>query len=240
MITDRSDASASLEGCLVCGAALVYSTTPSAQVCDLCGGEESALISCPGGHFICDQCHRATVTDVVRRVLETTVSTDPSAILEQILALPTLTMHGPEHHAIVPGVIIAAARNAGVALPPGGLDAALRRGGKIPGGWCGYYGACGAAVGVGVAVSVITEATPLKGEQRSLALAGTSFALTRMVDGQPRCCKRASRVAVAAAVEYLRDHLAIDLPAPGAVRCSSAARNKECPGELCPYFLAIV
>jgi hypothetical protein len=240
MITHRSDASASLEGCLVCGAELAYSTTASVQVCDLCGGEESAQISCPGGHFVCDQCHRATVTDVVRRVLETTESTDPSAILEQILALPTLTMHGPEHHAIVPGVIIASAGNAGVALPPGGLDAALRRGGKIPGGWCGYYGACGAAVGVGVAVSVITEATPLKGEPRSQALAATAFALTRMIDGQPRCCKRASRVAVAAAVEYLRDQLGLDLPAPGAVRCTSAARNKECPGESCPYFVAIV
>jgi hypothetical protein len=224
----------------VCGAELAYSTTASVQVCDLCGGEESAQISCPGGHFVCDQCHRATVTDVVRRVLETTESTDPSAILEQILALPTLTMHGPEHHAIVPGVIIASAGNAGVALPPGGLDAALRRGGKIPGGWCGYYGACGAAVGVGVAVSVITEATPLKGEPRSQALAATAFALTRMIDGQPRCCKRASRVAVAAAVEYLRDQLGLDLPAPGAVRCTSAARNKECPGESCPYFVAIV
>jgi hypothetical protein len=240
MTTDRPDAPASLEGCMICGATLVYSTTASAQVCDLCGREESAMISCPGGHFVCDACHRATVTNVVRRVLETTESTDPSAILEQILALPTLTMHGPEHHAIVPGVIIASAGNAGVALPPGGLDAALRRGGKVPGGWCGYYGACGAAVGVGVAVSVITEATPLKGEPRSQALAATAFALTRMIDGQPRCCKRASRVAVAAAVEYLRDQLGLDLPAPGAVRCTSAARNKECPGESCPYFVAIV
>ena len=46
-----------------------------------------------------------------------------------------------------------AARNAGRDLPAEALDTVLRRGGKVPGGWCGYYGACGAAVGVGVAVS---------------------------------------------------------------------------------------
>ena len=106
----------------------------------------------------------------------------------------------------------------------------------MPGGWCGYYGTCGAAVGVGVAVSVLTGATPLKGEQRSLALGATSCALVRMVDGDPRCCKRASRVAVRAAVDYLHDHLAIDLPADDGVRCSYTARNAQCAGEHCEFF----
>ena len=233
---DETGPGASTDGCLVCGAALLYSTIATIQVCDICGQEESALISCPQGHFICDACHCATAMDVVRHVLETTPSSDPVAILERILALPALTMHGPEHHAIVPGVIVAAARNAGAAVPPEALDAALRRGAKVPGGWCGYYGACGAAIGAGIAVSVITQATPLKGEQRSLAIAATSLALARVADDQPRCCKRASRVAVAAAVDFLRDRLGIELPAATNARCSSSSRNRECARELCPYF----
>lgn len=226
------------DGCLVCGAELVYSTSISTQVCDLCGREDQSLISCPNGHFVCDACHAATAMDRIGRVLASTPLADPSAVLEQILALPGLPMHGPEHHAIVPGVLIAAARNAGAPVPGGALETAMKRAAKVPGGWCGYYGACGAAVGVGVAVSVLTGATPLRGEQRSLALSATSFVLQDMVDDQPRCCKRASRVAVAAAVTFLREHLDIDLPAPGTVRCAATERNRECPRELCPYFAA--
>lgn len=194
------------------------------------------MIYCPAGHFVCDACHGRAAMDVVDRMLATTTSCDPAAILEAVMAHPGLPMHGPEHHAIVPGVIIAAARNAGVPIPDGALETALKRGAKVPGGWCGYYGACGAAVGVGIAVSVLTGATPLRGEQRSLALAATCQALAGMVDDQPRCCKRASRIAVEAAVEYLRDHLAIDLPAGDRVACAYSARNAQCGRERCPFF----
>ena len=65
-------------------------------------------------------------------------------------------MHGPEHHAIVPGAIIAAVRNTGYPVPEGAIEKALERASKVPGGWCGLYGDCGAAVGVGIAVSVLT------------------------------------------------------------------------------------
>ena len=39
----------------------------------------------------------------------------------------------------------------------------------VPGGWCGSHGACGAGVGVGIAISALTEATPLTGKTRALA-----------------------------------------------------------------------
>jgi hypothetical protein len=169
-------------------------------------------------------------------MLEGATETDPSALLERVMALPGLPLHGPEHHVIVPGVIVVAARNTGAAVPIEALDTVVRRGAKVPGGWCGYYGACGAAVGVGLAVSALTNATPLKGEQRTLALAATAHALERMLDGRPRCCKLASRLAIAAAVEFLGERLAIDLPVPHPIVCSSSGRNKECPGADCPYY----
>ena len=151
------------------------------------------------------------------------------------MGFPGLPMHGPEHHAIVPGVIVAAARNAGAVVSDDALESALARGAKVPGGWCGYCGACGAALGVGIAVSALTGATPLTGRERSLALAATSSALAPMVDDLPRCCKRASRLAVEAAVEYLREHLDIDLPTAERVRCSSLGRNAQCAGLACPF-----
>jgi len=224
------------EDCLVCGAALDYATTATVQACAYCGREESTLISCPGGHFVCDACHGAQVIDLVRRMLESATTADAGALLERVMALPGLPMHGPEHHAVVAGVVVAAAGNAGVTLPPDAVATALRRAGKVPGGWCGYYGACGAAVGAGVAVSVLTGATPLRGPQRSSALAATSLALSRMLDDQPRCCKRASRVAVEAAVAFVGERLGVELEAGEPEPCDYAERNRECPGAVCPFL----
>ena len=223
------------EGCMVCGAALLYESSPTTQTCFYCGRSDTSAMRCPAGHYVCDACHAASTADLVRRLLESASETDPGALLERVMALPGLPMHGPEHHAVVPGVLVVAARNAGFAVPADALDTALRRGARVPGGWCGYCGACGAAVGAGIAVSALTGATPLKGEQRTLALGATAHALEPMLDGQPRCCKRASRLAIAAAVEFLRERLAIDLPAPAAVVCSSSQRNKECAGAACRY-----
>jgi len=222
--------------CGICARPLVYSADPAVLTCGLCGKEETTLIYCPAGHFVCDRCHQSGAMDVVRRVLAAEASPDPAELLERLMTHPALPMHGPEHHAIVAGVLVAAARNGGFAVQDGAVAAALDRGAKVPGGWCGYYGACGAAVGAGVAVSVLTSATPLKGPQRSLAIGATAFALERMVDDQPRCCKRASRVAVAAASEYLGERLGVRLPAGRRVSCAHSDRNAQCARAACPYF----
>jgi len=145
-------------------------------------------------------------------------------------------MHGPEHHAIVPTVIVAAVRNSGYPVPAGAIDKAIERGSKVPGGWCGYYGACGAAIGVGIAVSILSEATPLTGKPRSLAIEGTSYALGKMVDGYPRCCKRASRKALEAAVEFLQDKMNMTLDRGQRIKCNYSHRLKECAKENCDYY----
>jgi len=91
-------------------------------------------------------------------------------------------------------------------------------------------------VGVGIAVSVLTNATPLTGKQRSLALRATSFALARMLDDQPRCCKRASRIAVEGVVSFLKEHLNIILPKSKNAGCTYTPRNKQCAREQCPFY----
>jgi len=225
-----------LNNCGVCGRPLVYATGTKLLSCNLCGKEENTLIYCPAGHYICDECHSKSAIEVLRQVLESTKLTDPMAILEIVMAHPSVPMHGPEHHAMVPGVIIAAVRNAGYPIPEGAIEKALDRASKVPGGWCGFYGDCGAAVGVGIAVSVLTNATPLTGKQRSLALRATSQALARLLDDQPRCCKRASRIAVGAAVDFLKDYLNIILPVSEKPHCSYTPRNKQCAKEKCPFY----
>ena len=226
----------SVNNCGVCARPLEYITGSIFKICALCGKEEKTSIYCPAGHYVCNSCHSKAAIEVLRQALDSTKSSDPAEILEQVMSHPSVPMHGPEHHAIVPAAIVAAVRNAGYPLPDGAVEKALERASKVPGGWCGLYGDCGAAVGAGIAVSVITGATPLTGKQRTLALAATSQALSHMLDEQPRCCKKASRVAIQSTVDFLREHLAINLPQAKKVKCTYPLRNQQCAREKCPYY----
>ena len=226
----------SKENCGVCGKPLIYGTEEVARRCEFCGKEFPTLIYCPEGHYVCDICHSRGALDVLRDVLTSTTSTDPSEILEKVMAHPSVPMHGPEHHAMVPAIIVAAVKNAGYPVPEGAVEKALERGSKVPGGWCGFYGACGAGIGVGTAVSVLTGATPLTGKTRALANEATAFALGKMVDGGARCCKRASRKALEAAVEFLDTRMGIKLSQIGRITCQYVGRNHECIREACAYY----
>jgi len=226
----------SKEDCGVCARPLVYATEFIIKTCVFCGREEKTQIYCPDGHYVCDSCHSKAAREVLRSVLSATQTTDPAAILELVMSHSAIPMHGPEHHMIVPGAIVTAVVNSGYPAPEGVVANALERASKVPGGWCGLYGNCGAAVGVGIAVSVITGATPLTGKPRTLALSATSFALSRMLDNQPRCCKRASRIAIEAATEFLHDHVDVELPPYTKVKCVYTLRNQQCVGKACSYY----
>jgi hypothetical protein len=226
----------SKDNCGVCGKPLIYGTEEVTRICAFCGKESSTLIYCPEGHYVCDSCHRRAAIDVLRDVLSTTTLTDPAAILEKVMSHPSVPMHGPEHHAMVPAIIVTAVKNAGYPVPEGAVEKALDRGSKVPGGWCGFYGACGAGIGVGIAVSVLTGATPLTGKTRALANEATAFALGKMVDGGPRCCKRASRKALEAAVEFLDSRMGIKLSQSSRITCQYVGRNRECIREGCAYY----
>jgi hypothetical protein len=139
---------------------------------------------------------------------------------------------------MVPAAIIVAVRNACYSIPERAIDVAIDRGASVPGGWCGFFGACGAAIGVGIAISILTEATPVTGKPRSLAIEATTYALNKMADGYPRCCKRASRKALEAAVEFLRDKMGIVLCKDETISCVYSHRNLECPKENCSYFVS--
>jgi hypothetical protein len=226
----------SKENCGVCGRPLVYGTEEVMRRCSFCGNEYSTLIYCPEGHYVCDSCHSRDALDALRNVLSRTTSTDPIEILETVMSHPSVPTHGPEHHAMVPAIIVAAVQNAGYPVPGDAVQKALERGAKVPGGWCGFYGVCGAAIGVGTAVSILTGATPLTGKTRALANEATAFALQKMIDGGPRCCKRASRRALETAVEFLKTRMAIDLKINREIECLYVNRNKECIREACAYY----
>jgi hypothetical protein len=228
----------SVNNCGVCARPLVYGTESIKKTCAICGKEEKTNIYCPEGHYICDTCHSKDAIAILKQVLAESKSIDPAEIIEQVMAHPAVPMHGPEHHAIVPAAIITAVKNTGYPIPEGAIDKAIERASKVPGGWCGLYGDCGAGVGIGIAVSVLTNATPLTGKERGLAIGGTAFGLSKLIDDQPRCCKRSSRRAVEAAVEYLEDKLDIKLTKSRGIQCTYTVRNQQCAKTECPYYPA--
>jgi hypothetical protein len=236
MNPDREAALQSKDNCGICGQPLLYQTEAAEMKCVFCGRANLTNIHCPDGHYVCDQCHERETLEILERVIDSSNLKSPINLFELVICHPSVPMHGPEHHAIVPAVILAAARNAGYSIPERAIVQAISRGVKIPGGWCGYYGACGAAIGVGVAVSILTQATPLTGKERSIAIEATAYALNRVQDGYPRCCKRASRRAIEAAVVFLKDRLNIILDTEDEIRCKYSRRNRECLEENCAYF----
>jgi hypothetical protein len=228
----------STEECGVCGKTLIYQPDPKMMQCIFCGKSQGTNIFCPQGHYVCDECHQKDALVNLKQVLEESTSTCPSAIFEAIAASHQVPMHGPEHHVIVPAVLVAAARNAGFAAPENALEQAITRGSKVPGGWCGFCGDCGAAVGVGIAVSCLTKATPLTGIPRTQAIRATAAALENMSDSYPRCCKRASRKAIETAVDYFAKELGINLDKGEQVKCQHVVRNQQCPKTGCVYYPA--
>ena len=182
-----------LKNCDVCGQPEVNEA--ARVVCTFCGKTFDTQSYCAHGHHVCNDCANLETPAILEKVISNTRSTSPGEILEMVIAHPKLTMHGAAHHYIVPVILIAAVRNTGYPMPVEAVQQALQRGMQVPGGFCGFCGDCGAGVGLGIAVSALTMATPLNGKKRSLAMEATSTALARMCDDMPRCCKKAGRIA---------------------------------------------
>jgi hypothetical protein len=98
-------------GCLVCGAPLEYLAEPEEMECLYCKEKQFSSSCCVNGHFICDRCHRMDAEDLIELTTMRSTSDDPFFIAEQLLESPVIKVHGPEHHFLVPAVLIAALYN---------------------------------------------------------------------------------------------------------------------------------
>lgn len=176
-----------------------------------------------------------TVEAVSDLCLEET-SKDPIEIVREMMAMPYCPMHGPEHHVMVGCALLTAFKNAGGEVDlPAALKTMMDRAGRVPGGFCGNWGACGAAVSAGTFVAIITGSSPLSEEGFRLAQKMTVKALDRISDiGGPRCCKRDSYIAILSAVEYVKEHFGVEMEC-GDVVCIHSAQNAQCIGARCPF-----
>ncbi len=224
------------EECIICKSALEYLNEAVTMECAICREKFSSQTRCVNGHFVCDKCHTSGM-DSIFGVCMSSDSSDPVMILEQLMSLPFCHMHGPEHHVMVGAALLTAYHNAGGDIM---LEAALseiyRRGQQVPGGACGFWGACGAGVSTGMFVSVATGASPLAKEEWGLSNLMTSRALGRISEtGGPRCCKRDSYLAISEAVAFAKEKLCVEMNLH-AIHCTRSNMNNQCLKERCPFY----
>lgn len=149
-------------------------------------------------------------------------------------------MHGPEHHFLVPAVLLAGYFNVmrNYEEKERTIKKARERADNILGGFCGFYGNCGAAVGTGIFVSLITKATPLSIEEWRLSNLITSRSLATIANnGGPRCCKRNSYLAIIEAGKFLVEYFGTKIEVGSQLECEFSSLNKECKQNNCPFFV---
>lgn len=226
------------ENCIRCGAELVYLDEPREMECIYCRRKVLSQVECAKGHFICDDCHGKNGIDLIVEFCTASEETDPAKIAGQLFKDKRIHLHGPEHHVLVPAVLTAAYLNkiGTPELKARYLRLAKDRGSKIPGGFCGYAGCCGAGVGVGIFFSIIGQTSPLNQEKWGDVNRATGLALTRIGEyNGPRCCKRDTYAALETANDILKETEGISL-IDGPCVCGWFLQNEQCLHESCKYY----
>ena len=226
--------------CLICGAPLVYLQEGDTMECAICHKRSYSNVCCEKGHFVCDECHTSGIDSIVAFCLNQT-SKNPIEILDGMMSMSFCHMHGPEHHVLVGSALLTAYHNAcgknerdQLNLEKALIELA-RRAKQVPGGACGNWGACGAAISTGMYVSIVTKATPLSNESWGLSNLMTSKALEKLgTVGGPRCCKRDSYLSTLAAIDFTHEHLGVSME-KNEVKCSRSSMNNQCIGLRCPF-----
>lgn len=223
------------EECLICSAPLEYLEKDISMECEICHKKENSKTRCVNGHYVCNECHTKGMDSIIGVCLNET-SNSPIDIMDKLMAQPFCHMHGPEHHVMVGSALLTAYKNAGGDIElSGALMEMMRRGKSVPGGACGFWGACGAGISSGMFISIISKSTPLANEPFALSNRMTAAALGRIGEvGGPRCCKRDSFLSILAAIDFVEEHFNIKMQKRDIV-CKYSEENQQCIGKRCPF-----
>ncbi len=227
------------ENCMICGNELEYLSEATLVVCNYCGKEERGYIRCPEGHYVCDECHARDAIGVITSFVLSSTSKNPMEMVLTLMKHPVMPMHGPEHHAMIAGVLVAAYKNLTGKAGEKEILEAIRRGKSVPGGFCGLYGTDAAAIACGIAMSIILGSTPLKDKERRIANNLTARVITAIMSNRgARCCKRSTYTAIEVATQYFAETLGIEFERVPAskLKCEHSYRNKQCSKKDCRFY----
>ncbi len=227
-------------GCLICGAALVYQDQSTQMKCEICGKTLDSNAKCKKGHFICDACHGKSAFELIKNVCLASQLKDPLRLAISLMKMENIKMHGPEHHALVPCTLVCAYANT-LNLEKDEkermLEEAAKRGSVIPGGFCGFDGACGAGIGTGIFISIIKKVTPLARQAWGHANEMTATSLMEISKyGGPRCCKRDTYLSIIEACDFTEKKYGTTLEIDRNINCEFSSTNKTCLKGKCIFY----
>lgn len=222
--------------CLICNTKLEYLENDQPMECVICNKIENSKTRCLNGHYVCNDCHMKGIHTIYDICLKEK-SSNPIKILEKLMAQSFCHMHGPEHHVMVGSALLTAYYNAGGEI---NLEESLRemikRGKQVPGGTCGFWGACGAGISSGIFISIISQSTPLSEEPFKLSNLMTSKSLKQIGEnGGPRCCKRDSYLSILSAIDFIEENFHIKLE-KNDITCNYSSKNNQCLKKRCLFY----
>jgi hypothetical protein len=223
-------------GCLICSAEIEYTTESVNRTCTYCGNNSNSTASCSNRHFVCDSCHSSSAYDLIENTCANSNIEDPV----ELAVLHRLKMHGPEHHFLVPAVLLASYYNQMKKSgdPKAKLETIISRAELVKGGFCGTHGSCGSAIGAGIFCSVLTDNTPVSKETWRLSNKITARCLDSVAEhGGPRCCKRDNFLSILNGTEFLKEEMDINLEVNRSIECEFSNMNKDCLLEECDFYI---
>ncbi len=223
------------EECLICGEPLVYLEKDELMECAICHKKENSKTRCIKGHYVCNECHMSGLDTIIGLCLSED-SDDPVEIMDKMMGQSFCHMHGPEHHVMVGSALLTAYKNAGGEIDlESAMTEMISRGKSVPGGACGFWGACGAGISSGMFVSIISGSTPLAKEPFALSHKMTARSLNAIGEiGGPRCCKRDSYLSILSAIDFVSENFGVQMKKP-AILCQYSSKNNQCIGKRCPF-----
>jgi hypothetical protein len=190
-------------------------------------------------HFVCEKCSNITPFQFIKSKCINYRGNDPIALAIEIMNSPIIKMRGPEHHFIVPAVLLTCTHN--LSGNPADLNAKLELVEKkvlneIQSNCTWSFGNCGAAIGTGIFLSLFEN---LNSETDSEWYSSNSIiaeSLRRVAESHaPRCCKRDTYISLETAAEFLLTKYNIHLPLSEG-RCTFSLRNNSCGKEDCEFY----
>lgn len=164
----------------------------------------------------------------------------PLVLLDRAWDNPDFPMHCPEHHYLMAAVLLTTyrrLRGEGKDQLRIDLQEAAQRSRNVLAGFCGWYGTCGAAVGSGIFLSILTQTTPYTAKTWGTVNLLTAECLRDIaLLGGPRCCKRVSFTALVTTAAFMKERFGLNIGEFPRIKCTYHSRNAECKGASCPYY----
>lgn len=223
--------------CSICDSEVLYNKEQRLAKCNICGKEENTYIWCKSNHYVCADCCAKEVMKKIREEIPNIKLKNPVDIGEHIMAKCGISGHTP--HTISAISFLLAVKNTTGKLTDEQIEEGLKRSYEIPAGWCGYFGACGAGIGIGVAFSIILGATPSSDKERSVANYATACCLKQIAKlGGPCCCVGSVRASLKESVILAEKYLALKFPPQSRAKnhCWATNLQPNCKKEKCIFY----